>query len=270
MQCCVGVRQAGIGSGLDLGNPAYIEIDASVFSWGDSKWSPSQPSEAKPDIGASRPAPAPAPPAAPAGYAVSSLVSVPTRNCDVVAPQCTHMRNACRTPFVVDKEFMPFVAAYNRCARTHGTRIQVCSSYRTIAHNRRVMGASSSNHLVGHAIDMYLLDRNGGACTEACLMSAAARNARPGVRETLACFESIRNSAWGGNPRWGIMIRGHLDVVHLDDRINTKYNSAHVAKRAACDADYRRSIAAANCAWFESSASLLRDENDFSGNEFRS
>lgn len=112
---------------------------------------------------------------------------------------------------------------------------------------------------------MYIIDRNGVPCTEQCLLSVGTRNARPGVRETLACLDTVRNSAWGGNPRWNIQIRGHLDVVHLDDRLNTRYNAAHVAKRTACDADAQRSIAIADCAWFEASASLLRDENDYSG-----
>lgn len=177
------------------------------------------------------------------------------------------MRNVCTTPARVDREFMPFMAAYNACARRFNTRIQICSTYRSLSKNRQVGGATSSNHLVGHGIDMYLLDQNGAACTEACLLSVSRRNARPGVRDTLACFDAVRNSAAGFNPRWNIMIRGHLDVVHLDDRINVKYPAQHVAKRTACDADNRRPIETVECASFESGASFLRDENDYSGAE---
>ena len=175
------------------------------------------------------------PPGAPAP--MIRVSGVPTRSCNLVTPVCSSMYNACGNNIIFDEEFMPFVSEYNRCAALAGTRIGICSTYRNIAHNRRVGGASSSNHLVGHAIDFQVRDRNGGVCNEACLLSRAVREARPGVKETLACIDAIRGSAWGGNPATNIRIRGHLDVVHCDDRINTRAPSAHVAKRTACNAD---------------------------------
>jgi hypothetical protein len=205
----------------------------------------------------SRPTPKPAPPSSTSPRI--RIGAAPTRNCNLVSPQCSHMYEACGNDIVVDEEFMPFVAEFNKCARTHGTRIGICSTYRNIARNRRVGGASSSNHLVGHAIDMMIRDRNGRACDEACMLSVATRNARPGVPETLACFTRVPRAVWGGTPSARIMIRGHLDVVHLDDRINVRYPREHVAKRTACNAD--RVFQAANCASYEQDGpSLLEAE----------
>lgn len=187
------------------------------------------------------------------------LAAAPTRGCNLVSPQCTHMFEACGNDIVVDEEFMPFMAEFNKCARTHGTRIGICSSYRNIARNRRVGGASSSNHLVGHAIDMMIRDRNGRACDEACMLSVGTRTSRPGVPETLACFVRVPRAVWGGTPAARIMIRGHLDVVHLDDRINVRFPREHVAKRTACNAD--RVFQAASCAVYEQTGpSLLEAE----------
>jgi hypothetical protein len=200
------------------------------------------PEAPRPGAPTPKPTPKPTPrvvtPPAPGAPAPRIRVpSVPTRTCNLVSPVCSDMFNACGNNVVFDEEFMPVIAEHNRCARASGTKIGICSTYRNIAHNRRVGGASGSNHLVGHAIDFNIKDRSGVVCNERCLLSKATREARPGVKETLACIERIPTNAWGGNPVHRINIRGHLDVVHCDDRINVRYPTAHVAKRTACDAD---------------------------------
>jgi uncharacterized protein YcbK (DUF882 family) len=98
-------------------------------------------------------------------------------------------------------------------AAENNVKLGLCSSYRDIAENARVGGVVASNHLVGHAIDINVIDRNGQLCNWNCLLSSSQRAAHPGVQEVIDCFNALPHpSRYGGNPSWGI-IRCVRDLV---------------------------------------------------------
>lgn len=158
----------------------------------------------------------------------------------MITPVCSNLiPGYCgSSTFAIDREFLPFVTEYNKCAAQAGTKLGICSSYRNIARNAAVGGATSSNHLVGHAIDMNIIDKNGRNCDWNCMLSSSARASHPGVQATIDCFNRLPSpSRYGGNPRFGIVSAGKTDAVHLDDGLNSRDPSRHRAKITACNAD---------------------------------
>ena len=191
------------------------------------------------------PRPEPAPVTPPVNTATPGYGATPSTSCDIVAPSCSRMRNVGSQPFRVDREFMPYLSEYNRCLIAANTRIVITSSYRNIAENNRVNGARSSNHLVGHAIDMNIVGSNGRNCNMACMRTSSKHNI-PGVQATIDCWNRLpAPSRYGGNPTFGIRIRSGIDSVHLDDNINRAHSSKHSAKINSCNAD--RSFATVSC-----------------------
>lgn len=78
--------------------------------------------------------------------------------------------------------------------------------------------ARRSNHFVGHAIDMNVVDKNGKWCNSGCLRYSLNQN--PDVK----CFiEKIRKDP---DLRWGGYFRTP-DVVHIDDSINWRKRSVY-------------------------------------------
>ena len=77
-----------------------------------------------------------------------------------------------------------------------------------------VQPARRSNHFVGHAIDMNVVDKNGKWCKSGCLRYSLNQN--PDVK----CFiEKIRKDPylrWGGD-------FSTPDVVHIDEAVNIRY-----------------------------------------------
>lgn len=116
----------------------------------------------------------------------------------------------------VHTKFLSAIQNINSYARECHVKIYVTSSYRS---THRVGGAivtpaRRSNHMVGHAIDMNLVDRKTARfCNSRCL---AVKRGRP---DGVTCFiNKIRSDVvlrWGGdftNP----------DPVHIDDATNIR------------------------------------------------
>jgi len=201
----------------------------------------------------------PTPPTTTKAPTPAPISITPSGRCNMVTPTCKSFTNACGNRVAYDEEFMPIIAAFDRCASANGVKVGVCSTYRNIAHNRRVGGSSSSNHLVGHAIDFDLTGSNGVVCGEDCMLSPSRLRSVPGVQATLDCIQKHPRVAWGGNPKWAITIRGHLDVVHIDDRLNVRSSSFHRSKVNTCNDD--TVFNAVRCeSYLLSSAALLEGE----------
>jgi hypothetical protein len=146
--------------------------------------------------------------------------------CELVVPVCSHIEAAGDDSLLVNKDFMTQMSGFNACAKTHGTRIVVTSSYRDWDSQLELIkkgksAALTSNHLLGHAIDFNLKDAKGRDCDLKCLSDEATRKLRPGVDESLECFQTY--AKWGGLKKNAITVDGQLDYVHLDDRYNTRF-----------------------------------------------
>ena len=71
--------------------------------------------------------------------------------------------------------------------------------------------AKRSNHFVGHAIDMNVVDKNGKWCNSQCLRYSL--NQHPDVQCFIDKIRRDRDLRWGGD-------FSKPDVVHIDDSIN--------------------------------------------------
>lgn len=130
----------------------------------------------------------------------------------------------------IDPDFGPAMARLNGYAKKNNVKIDVTSSYResnSNLHDAVVAPANRSNHLVGHAIDFNLLYGDGFSqrCNSGCL--AGSFSSLPtGVRGFL---QDVRNDSvlkWGGD-------FSTPDVVHIDDRLNTRNPTEWDARYAA-------------------------------------
>ena len=94
-------------------------------------------------------------------------------------------------------------------------KVYITSSYRKdgFVSGAIVPPAKRSNHLIGHAIDMNLIDRQTGKfCNSVCL----GRSNKPsGVRCFIGKIRSNSSLRWGGDFK-------KTDPVHIDDGTNIK------------------------------------------------
>ncbi|XP_067949211.1 uncharacterized protein [Watersipora subatra] len=110
----------------------------------------------------------------------------------------------------------------NGYAQTCGVEIKVTSHFRRSPVTGNQWNAKRSCHMIGHAIDMNLLGKN-GFCDGSCLSKYSSYN---GPDSSINCFlKKIRYV----HPllHWGIDFN---DPVHIDDRLCTdaaEYDKVH-------------------------------------------
>ena len=87
-----------------------------------------------------------------------------------------------------------------QCIREHfGKPVTITSGYRTASHNTKVGGSKSSQHLLGRAADIQVLD------TDPLAVAAYAESLMPG---------------WGGVGRYPVKAGRAKGWVHVDTRPN--------------------------------------------------
>lgn len=94
-------------------------------------------------------------------------------------------------------------------------KVFITSSYRstTLVKGAIVTPARKSNHLIGHAIDMNLIDRTTGKfCNSGCLRGSKKPR---GVTCFIGKIRSDASLRWGGDFR-------RSDPVHIDDATNIR------------------------------------------------
>ena len=99
-------------------------------------------------------------------------------------------------PLFVDSELVQVLQAI----RDHfGAPVVITSGYRTVAHNAKVGGSKSSQHLLGRAADIQVQD------TDPLAVAAYAESLMPG---------------WGGVGRYPVKAGRAKGWVHVDTRPN--------------------------------------------------
>lgn len=117
---------------------------------------------------------------------------------------------------VADILFVPLLKRIDAFAGAHSLQVHVTSSLRTstVVPGAIVDPATSSNHLIGHAIDMNLryVTENGTStlCNSACLGGDTLPTA---ISAFLGDIRSDSDLRWGGD-------FNTPDVVHIDDGLN--------------------------------------------------
>ena len=109
--------------------------------------------------------------------------------------------------------FLSSMHTINSYAQQCRVRVYITSSYRKTAHVKGaiVPPATRSNHMIGHAIDMNLIDRRTGKfCNSRCLPNSSRPN---GVSCFIGKIRSHPTLRWGGDFR-------RSDPVHIDDATN--------------------------------------------------
>ncbi|EDV19771.1 putative secreted protein [Trichoplax sp. H2] len=117
----------------------------------------------------------------------------------------------------VEVGFVPQMDKINSWASSCNVQVYITSSYRANADvsGAIVQPASRSNHMIGHAIDMNVVDGATGVfCNSNCLRSLST--APSGVK----CF--INKVQADSVLRWGMSFN---DPVHIDEPININYPS---------------------------------------------
>ena len=105
---------------------------------------------------------------------------------------------ACRAAdtILIDDELVVLL----QCIREHfGKPVTITSGYRTASHNAKVGGSRSSQHLLGRAADIQVLD------TDPLAVAAYAESLMPG---------------WGGVGRYPVKAGRAKGWVHVDTRPN--------------------------------------------------
>ena len=138
---------------------------------------------------------------------------------------------------IANQHFLPALRRINQYAQESQVKVYVTSSFRPAGYvnGAIVAPATFSNHLIGHAIDMNLVDG-----PEATFLNAQALSQKTLPPATAAFIQAIREDPelrWGGD----FQVR---DVVHIDDNayhrdkarwlaaystIQNQLNEAHLA-----------------------------------------
>jgi hypothetical protein len=119
-------------------------------------------------------------------------------------------------PVIAATGFIGALDQLGRLALDAGVRLHVTSSFRALDADVRgaiVPPASRSNHLVGHAIDMNVVDADGGLCDSGCLRRYPDVPTR--VRRFLDAVRGHPLLRWGGD-------FSTPDVVHVDDGLKVR------------------------------------------------
>ncbi len=135
-------------------------------------------------------------------------------------------------PVVAARGFVPALDELGRLAHEAGVRVHVTSSLRAYGADVRgaiVPPARRSNHLVGHAIDMNVVGRDGTMCDSGCL--ARYPDVPPPVRRFLDAVRRHWLLRWGGD-------FATPDVVHVDDGFNVRDPEAWDDLFAASQRDF--------------------------------
>jgi len=117
-------------------------------------------------------------------------------------------------PCFVHFEFLPYMASFCKALEETGCKAWLTSSYRktTNVPGAIVSPAKMSNHLIGHAIDCNIIDKNGTLWNSGLL-----KNPTGEVKEFI-------NKVISKGIRWGGFFtpdkNGKTDPVHFDDGMN--------------------------------------------------
>lgn len=155
-----------------------------------------------------RPAPIPVPRPRPITSRPRPPNPLPSRSCILKTFNGVHFTTPNSPRFDqtirVEEGFYNLIRRIDQYAGECSVTVFVTSSFRT-----KVIEAKNSNHLVGHAIDMNLQDRN-GYCRSSCLLNP--KKSLAGVRCFISRIRTDPRLRWGGDFK-------KVDPVHIDDNL---------------------------------------------------
>lgn len=138
-------------------------------------------------------------------------VTLITGQCDLYTYKGSNFMNSAR----VHSGFAENIKKINDFAAECGVQVYVTSSFRKSGQaikNAIVQPATRSNHLVGHAIDMNLVEGSLW-CNSKCLQNWQCNQG--GVRCFIQKIRATTSLRWGGD-------FSEKDPVHIDDGLNRK------------------------------------------------
>ncbi|XP_073233872.1 uncharacterized protein [Porites lutea] len=155
-----------------------------------------------------RPAPIPVPRPRPITSRPRPPNPLPSRSCILKTFNGVHFTTPNNPRFDqtirVEEGFYNLIRRIDQYAGECSVTVFVTSSFRT-----KVVQAKNSNHLVGHAIDMNLQDRN-GYCSSSCLLNP--NKSLAGVTCFISRIRADPRLRWGGDFK-------KVDPVHIDDNL---------------------------------------------------
>lgn len=115
------------------------------------------------------------------------------------------------TKVTADKGFFPSLQKIDQVAGQNKVKVYITSSYRRAKTDGIVKGASRSNHMVGHAIDMNV-QHSGGLANANALYPASLKKQPQSVQGFISGVKAA-GLRWGGD-------FSPSDPVHIDDGFN--------------------------------------------------
>jgi hypothetical protein len=119
---------------------------------------------------------------------------------------------------VVDKTFLPVIVAMNDIALSRGIKIDVTSATRVSGQpvsNAIVTPAAKSLHLVGRAVDVNLVDKDGRRFSSSSLQPGKMSQNIQGFVDDVKATTFSTQIDTNRSPRWGGDFRT-VDPVHFD------------------------------------------------------
>jgi len=146
--------------------------------------------------------------------------------CDLTTFEGEHFENAA----VVHSDFVEAMSRIDAAAGDNNVRVRVTASFEdsTLTSAAAVPAADRSNHFVGHAIDIEVIDPNGGVCDTSCLTGPLPQ----GVDGFIQAIRDDPALRWGGDFKTP-------DVAHIDDGLDQTDSEGWEEKfdRVQCQAD---------------------------------